>query len=409
MGLTSEHYGKIHADIDLHDRAFQIDPYPTYEQMRLRPVCKVSPGNIWAVSRYADVKELLSNPKTFSSRALGMPYESEWLSEECRNPRLIGTQDPPEHGQYRGVINRAFINSAIEYLIPLMRSTAENLALKFEGSDSLNFVEEFSYPYIAKIITQIVGIGDKQDLAELREWVALEGTISMSRPSDDYIKAFEKATLRQNKYFLEAAQERRDTPQDDLVTHIVNARVKGRKLNDKEISSMLSLLVAAGFVTTIQMLNHGIMLFSQRPDLVAELRKSPELIPAFVEELLRFRPTVISTVRVATKPVELGGATIAKGDMILALLSSAGRDPEKFKDPNTFNLHRTGNKQHMSFGHGIHTCVGAPLARLELRIAFEVLLKKYSRFDCPADEDLDWIDSIFLRGVNDLPVHFSMS
>ena len=407
MAVSSEFDQEVDSVIDLHDSAFQIDPYPIYEKMRSMPVCKVKPGDMWAVSRYADIKYLLANPAIFSSRALALPYESDWFSEECRNPRLIGTQDPPEHGQYRGVINRAFINSAIEYLIPLMKSTAEKLLSRFEDADGVNFVEEFSYPYIGKIITEIVGVGDKQSLTDLREWVALEGRISLSKPSDEYIKAFEKATLRQSKYFLEAAQDRREMPQDDLVTHLVNARVKGEKLTDKELCGMLSLLVAAGFVTTIQMLNHGIMMFSQRPDLVAELRESPELIPAFIEELMRFRPAVIATARIALRPVELGGASIEKGDLILALLTSAGRDPEKFDDPNTFNLHRRGVKQHLSFGHGIHTCTGAPLARLELKIAFEVLLKRFSRFDCPADKDLNWINSVFLRGVDDLPVHFS--
>jgi len=407
MTVSSELEKQVYSDFNLHDDAFQIDPYPIYEQLRLKPICKVMPEDMWVVSRYVDVKQVLSNPAAFSSKALDILYDSDWLSGECRNPRLIASQDPPQHGQYRGVVNRAFINSAIEYLIPLMKSTAEKLAVKFESSDSINFMEEFAYPYIGTVITHIVGVGDKQELADFREWVALEEGVSLSKPSAEYIKAFERATLRQSKYFLQAAQERRVKPQADLVTHLVNAQVNGEKLKDKELCSILSLLVAAGFVTTIQMLNHGIMIFSQRPDLVADLKQSPELIPQFVEELLRFRPTTISTVRLATRPVEINGVTIPKGDLVLALLSSAGRDPERFDDPNTFNLHRRGVKQHMSFGHGIHTCVGAPLARLELKIAFEVLLKKFSSFDCPPDKDLRWLDSVFLRGVRELPVYFS--
>jgi hypothetical protein len=169
MTVFTELYQEVNSGIDLHDRAFQIDPYPIYEKMRSMPVCKVKPDDMWAVSRYADIKYLLANPAIFSSRALGMPFESDWLSKECRNPRLISNQDPPEHGQYRGVINRAFINSAIEYLIPLMKSTAEKLLSRFEGADGVNFVEEFAYPYIGKIITEIVGVGDKQSLADLRE------------------------------------------------------------------------------------------------------------------------------------------------------------------------------------------------------------------------------------------------
>ena len=407
MTVSSEFEEEIYSGIDLHDDAFQIDPYPTYEQMRLNPVCKVEPDDMWAVSRYSDIKEMLSNPAVFSSKAINLPYESDWFSEECRNSRLIVSQDPPQHGQYRGVVNRAFINSAIEYLIPLMKSTAENLLVKLESSDAVNFMEEFAYPFIGTIITDIVGVGNKQKLADFREWVSLEEGVSLSKPSDEYIKVFEKATLRQSQYFLQAAQERRVTPQNDLVTHLINAEVNGEKLNDKELCSILSLLVAAGFVTTIQMLNHGIMVFSQRPDLVAELKQSPELIPAFVEELLRFRPTAIATVRMATRPVKINGADIAEGDLVLALLASAGRDSEKFPDPDTFDLHRRGNKQHMSFGHGIHTCVGAPLARLELKIAFEILLNHFSSFDCPKDKDLRWVDSVFIRGVKELPVYFS--
>ncbi len=384
-----------------------IDPFPTYAYMRRHhPVCQVEPGGIWAISRFDDVKYVLATPELFSSKAINLLYESDWLSDEGQNSRLIISQDPPDHGHYHGMVNRAFINRVITTLIPLMRETAESLLVQFNSHTPRDFVENFAYPYVGKITRNIMGVGEKQSLAEIREWIDLEEQSSPIRPDDAFIKAFEHAIFRQNKHFLAVINERRENPQDDLMTRLVQAQADGKKLSDKQLCGVMSLLVSAGFATTVHMLNHAVMLLAQRPDLVAQLIASPSLIAAFIEELLRYSPSVLSSLRSTTQDIALSGVVIPEGALVMPLLASANRDSSQFENPDVFDINRPRIKQHFTFGHGIHTCIGAALARVELRVALEVLLRKFTQFTCPADDQLLWKDSMFVRGVSALPVTF---
>ena len=182
-----------------------------------------------------------------------------------------------------------------------------------------------------------------------------------------------------------------------------------KKLSDKELFGIMSLIILAGFSTTVQMLNNGIILLSRRPELVAQLVKSPDLIPAFIEELLRFSPAGAGTLRITTESVVLANITIPKGEMVMAVLASANRDPNRFSNPDTFDISRSNAKRHMTFGYGVHNCVGAALARLELKVAFEILLQEFNTFHCPPHDELVWEDSCFIHGVSELPVRFSKS
>lgn len=399
---------EIRPSIYLQSPEVLSDPYPTYKIMREHyPVCQVEPDGMWAVSRFKDVQFVLANPEIFSSTAIDFSYESDWLRKDCRNPRLIVGQDPPEHKRFHGIVNKAFVNSAIDSLVPMMRSTAQSLLLNFEGRASLDFVEHFSYPYIGKITRHILGMDETQSLSELREWVELEERVQPARPDDDFIKAYEKSVLRQNKYFLSAIKERRKTPQDDLLTRLVRAEIEGKKLTNKELFSMMSLLVSAGFATTIQMLNHAVMLLSRRGDLLNQLLVKPELIDLFIEELLRYSPSLLSTIRITTREVDIADITVPKGEFVMPLLASANHDPAEFSNPETFDLSRLRIKQHLSFGHGVHTCIGAALARLEMKIALQTLLASYAKISCVDKENFAWIDSIFIHGVTELSVSFS--
>lgn len=404
---TDTQHNRVRPGIYLQSPEILIDPFPTYSHMRQHhPVCGVEPGGIWAVTRFEDVKFVLAHPEIFSSKAINLLYESDWLSDEGKNSRLIITQDPPDHARYHSMVNRAFIHKVITALIPLMRGTAESLAGQFYSDSPIDFVENFAYPYVGKITRNIMGVGEKQSLDEIREWVDLEERSSSMRPDDAFVKAFEHTILRQNGYFLEVIEERRANPQDDLMTRLVEAQVEGQNLTDNQLCGIMSLLVSAGFATTVHMLNHAIMLLSKRPDLMALLVAAPDRIPAFIEELLRFNPSVLSSLRSTTKEYELSGVTLPKGALIMPLLASANRDASQFSNPNTFDINRPKIKQHFTFGHGIHTCIGAALARVELRVALEVLLAKFTQFTCSTDDQLLWKDSMFVRGVSALPVIF---
>lgn len=403
----SERRANIRPRIYLQSPEVQADPYPTYALMRSDyPVCQIEPDGIWAVSRFEDVRFVLANPDIFSASALDALYKLDADADEDKIPRLILSQDPPEHGKYQRLVNKAFLDKATKPLIPLMRDTAQSLLSNFDKNTPTDFAEYFGYPYIGTIIRRIVGLDDRQSLAELRQWMDLEESVAPTPRDDAFIEAFKAAVSRQNRYFTEIMNERRKNPRIDLVTHLVNAEVDGRKLTDKEICGLLCPLVSAGYVTTIHMLSHAVILLSRQTEVLAELLLSPQSIPAFIEELLRFSPSVLGTIRTTTQAVTLADVEIPAGATVIPLLAAANRDPSAYPDPDVFDLTRPRIGRHLAFGHGVHTCLGAALARLELRIALETLLGTYTHIACPPDEDLIWRDTLFVRGVSELPVRF---
>ena len=396
----------IRPGIFLQSPEVVANPYPTYAVMRNNtPVCQVEPDGLWAVSRFEDVRFVLANPEIFSASVADTLYDFDSPADERKVPRLIISQDPPEHGKYQGLVNKAFLDKATKPLIPLMRDTARSLLVNFAKKSPLDFVENFAHPYVGTAIRRVVGLDDKQSLAELRQWLELEQSVAVS-PDAAFIKAFEAAVARQNRYFTEIMIERRKNPQDDLVTHLVTAQVDGRGLTDGEICGLLCLLVSAGYATTTHMLSHAVILLSQQPDLLAELLASPQLLPAFIEELLRYSPSVLATIRMTTRAVTIAGVEIPEGATVMPILASANRDPSEFQNPDVFDLSRPKLKRHLAFGHGVHTCLGAALARLELKIALETLLGACTQLECPPEHELNWMDTQLIRGVTELPVSF---
>lgn len=394
--------------IDLQSPDIRKDPFPTYSMLRDKyPVCQTEPHGIWVISRYDDVRHILGDPIVFSSKANDLAPNSDWLSDECRNPRLIFAQDPPEHGRFHSLVNRAFIARVNDGLAPLMRDTAVALCGNLKSQAVTDFVGQFSYPYIGETVRQMMGLAGKQTLAEMREWVELEEQNTPTRPSDEFIARYEAAVSRQYQYFMEVIEDRRACPKGDLASQLAVAKVDGRYLARNELCSIMGLLVASSFATTIQMLNNAIIQLSAQPSLVATLKSQPELIPDFIEELLRYSPAVHSAFRQSTQDCEIAGVKIPSGSMIMPLLAAANRDKNYFAEPDLFNIHRPNNRAQLAFGHGVHICIGAALARLELRIALEVLLESFSHFSCPPAAELDWINSIFMRCNRDLPVSFT--
>lgn len=390
-------------------RVCKPDPFPTYTLLREQyPVCQIEPHGTWVLSRYQDIKDVMSQPEIFSSAAVDLLFKPEWLSEDCQKNYLIVTQDPPEHKKYHALLNRSFINSSIMRLVPLMRNTIKSLFENFGSGMPIDFVEQFSYPYIAKIARHIIGVGEKQSLSELRRWVECEERLTPFRPDEQTIKKIESAIRMQNSYFMQVIKERRQEPQDDLLSSLINAKVDNKPLDDKKICSLLSLLMSAGLTTMMQQLNHAVMQLAWRPKLRAQLTASSELIPLFAEELLRYCPSSHNALRMTKKDVDIAGVSIPRGTLIILFLASANRDPTVFESPDTFNIFRPNNKHHLTFGHGIHTCLGAALARLELKIAVEEILNAFESITCPEYNKIDWIeDSLAMSAVSSLPVSFS--
>ena len=392
--------------IDFNSSEFRIDPFPTYKVLREHyPVCKVEPNGLYALSRYDDVLFALDHHEIFGS-GYGTLLQPEWLNPKLKRGDFLVLEDPPFHTLHRSLVNKAFVPRIINALIPIMTKTACRLIDNMQPNKEVEFVRDFSFPYIGKIIGCVTGTDETQSIDELRAWVEQIEAIPLSRPDDHRIAVLEECLEKQNNHFLNIIQDRKAKPRNDLITELVNTEVEGERLSDEMLRQCLDLFIGAGLQTTAQELNSAIIHLSRNPELMQLLHKSPELIPAFVEEILRFNPAAHCLFRKTRKDVVIRNTKIPKDSLLLLLLASANRDDIYFPDPDEFILQRENISQHLAFGHGIHMCIGLALARLEMKIALEMLLKKFSHVSCPPDTKIEWIDSFAARGVCTLPVKF---
>lgn len=398
--------------IALNSAGHLANPFATYRTLREQhPVCRVEPDGLWAITRFADVRFAMQHYELFSSLGFKPLLQPDWLSPQCRRGGFMLAEDPPDHTRHRALVNRAFVNRVVAELIPLMRQQAGELVAQIQArtraGQGVEFLRDFAYPYIGRIIGRLTGTEETQTLEEIRQWVAFLETIPPTRPAADYIAALEAALIKQNDYFRAIIRDRREKPRQDLITALVNAEVGGEKLSDDLLRQSLDLFIGAGFQTTIQTLNHAMMQLARLPQLMRDLRAEPALIPAFIEEVLRFNPPGHCVLRKTTAAVTLSGVTLPADEYVLIILASANRDPGKFPQPDKFDMARDNAKQHLTFGYGVHTCIGANLARLEVKIALETILPAFTAVSCPPDEALPWIDSFLSRGVTELPLQFA--
>ena len=396
----------LRPDVDLLSPQHLANPFPTYKMLRENhPVCQVEPNGFWAVSRYKDVQFVFKEHELFSSAGYKAMFQADWLSDDCKSDRFIASQDPPEHTRRRALVNKAFVGRVINAQIPHMRKAAQSLVPALIEKDQVDFLEDFAFPYVGSFLGRITGT-EYAGVGELRRWMQMEEQFTPARPSDDIITEYEGIIRRQNAYFMKVVEDRRQHPQDDLVTALVNAEIDGERLSDSMLRDALALFVASGYQTPTQMLTACILQLARHPELMAELRKSPEKIPAFIEEMLRFVPALHCALRQARRDVEIAGVTIPKDDYVLVMIASANRDPSMFTNPDTIDISRANIKRHLAFGYGVHTCIGEALARLEIKIALEALLERFSHISCPPDDQLPWAKSMFVRGLLHLPASF---
>lgn len=391
--------------IHLYSPAVQANPFPIYAQMRRQfPVCQVEPDGLWIITRYADVQAALANPAAFSSAAMSRMYEPEWLREECRRNYFILSEDPPLHTAHRAVVNRAFIPRVVDALIPLMRRAAGELAAQLPDKGRVEFLRDFADPYVANIIGSITGTTDYQGVDEIRRLIELTQVVTPERPDDEHVRELEEITLSQRRHYRQALADRRKCPRRDLVTELIDAETDGQRLSEEQLISLLDLFVHAGFHTPTTMLAHAMIMLARRRDLLLLLKEKPGEIPAFLEELLRFEPPSHNLLRQTQADVTVSGVTIPGGATVLINLASANRDEMYFPKPDEFRMHRSNIREQIAFGYGPHVCLGSALARTELRIALEEILRHVSHIACPPDEELAWACALLVHAVIELPL-----
>ncbi|NOK23030.1 cytochrome P450 [Corallococcus carmarthensis] len=379
----------------------RANPYPVYAELRrTAPVCQVDPAGLWALTRFEDVAAAFKNPQVFSSAGVRTTTAPPWLGHNPFSESMI-VLDPPRHMRLRTLVSRAWTPAAVNRLEPRIRAFAQTLAERLSPEREVDFVDAFAMPLPASVIGELFAL-DPAMTARYKRWSVDLSSVSGTTEKDTHRHESIRATVREMEdYLSDVVAERRRHPQDDMVSDLVKTRVDGEALTDAELMSFLFLLVVAGLETTVQLVSHSVRLLMEQPHLVARLRENPSQVGRFVEEVLRYEPSVHGLVRVTTKATEVAGVVIPEGARVALMIGSACRDGERFKDPDTFDMDREG-VNNMPFGHGIHFCLGAPLARLEARVGLEVLLSRFTRFTPTGP--VKWNTSLTVRGPLNLPL-----
>jgi len=378
-----------------------FDPVPALAERRIeQPVGKLEfPFGIsaWLLTRHADVKQVLGDVSGYSNDFARM-NEAVAGQVPTVDPGGLGFADPPDHTRLRKLVSRAFTVRAIAALRPQIEAIAGRLADRMAaGPAEVDLLDSFAFPLPMGVICELLGVPDAERTS-FRRW---SNTLLTSDGAVDERTA---AGTSMAVYLTDLVAQKRAHPADDVLSAIVAASEDADRLSADETVSMAFLLLVAGHETTVNLIGNGVLALLRRPDRLAELRADPDLVPAAVEELLRFDgPVNLATFRYTTAPVEVGGTTIPTGEVVLVSLASANRDPEHYADPDELDLHREAG--HLAFGHGIHHCLGAPLARLEGEIAFGTLLDRFPDLALAVDPaELTWRQSILMRGLTRLPV-----
>jgi cytochrome P450 len=361
----------------------------------------------WQVLGYPEAAAVLSDPATFSSDLTGLvPAQDDLALFQKGN---FVRMDPPRHRKLRGLVSQAFTPRMVAGLEPRIAEVTTELLDATGGGERLDLIDSLAYPLPVIVIAELLGI-PSTDRPTFRRWADTLFDQANIDPEDSLQKVGEEAiasvapTIREmNTYLLDYIRSRRANPGRDLTSRLLEAEVDGERLEDQEIVGFVGLLLLAGHITTTATLGNTIVSFQDNPDAAAEIRADPSLLPAAIEEVLRYRTPFPRLARVATTNAQVGDAEIPAQGLILVWLTAANRDARVFSDPNRFDIHRKPNP-HLTFGHGIHFCLGAPLARLEAKVALKIMLDRYRDIAVATDAPVEYRNPWLMVSVNKLPL-----
>jgi pimeloyl-[acyl-carrier protein] synthase len=417
VGMTEA----LEVEFSALDPALAADPYPTYQALRdagpvlwsgiaggrVRRAIDADEGmpGLWLLTRYDECMAFLRDERISSDPMKSSLFKmlmQTMLGGELSPAldlvkNLLLFMDPPDHTRLRTLANAAFSRKAVEELRPRIARLVDEL---LDGRDEIDLVADFAYPLPVTVIAEMLGVplSDREMFSTWsRDLVDLFGTEDVSSEST---QKGNDAIVQMNDYFTALSDERRRQPRDDLLTAFVEVEDAGERLTHTELLATCLILLIAGHETTANLIGLGTLALLRQPDVLARLRDDPTLVGSAVDELLRFDSPVQATARTTIAPIEIAGTMIPEAERVMVLLASANHDATRFDDPDRLVPDRSPNP-HLSFGGGIHFCLGAPLARLEARIAFAKLVQ------LPLEQrsvDLDWRRTFPIRGLRSLRV-----
>ena len=413
--LIATEQGRLPLDVrvNMGSPEFKANPHPFYARLRAEaPVHRVTLQTreiAWLVTRYDDVAMVLKDERFVKDPSNAMTPEQlarqRWFRKTFKSiKRNMLNRDAPDHPRLRALVHKAFTPRLIEQMRERVQTLTDELLDKVQDRGRMDLVHDYALPVPTTIIAEMLGV-PVRDRHAFHRWS--NALVSAAASTWGLVKALPNAWALMG-YIRKTVKKRRADPRDDLMSALVRAEEAGDRLSEDELAAMVLLLLVTGHETTVNLIGNGTLALLEHPDQMERLRNDPALIKPAIEELLRYTsPVETGTEYYAREDVTIGGVTIPRGEMVLAILASANRDERQFPNPDTLDIAREPNR-HLAFGSGPHVCLGAPLARLEGQIAINTLLRRLPDLKpAVAPESLRWRRGLLLRGVESLPVTFT--
>jgi cytochrome P450 len=386
--------------IDLFSADVRRDPYPLYDRLRAASPAHVAPFDLWLVLDHDGVRRVLTDHAAFSSdlsHAPGHGNPGEWFV----------FSDPPRHTRLRALIAKAFTPRVVAGLEPRIRELSRELLDAAVGRGETDLAADVAVPLPMLVIAELLGV-PPEDWPTYRRWsdvtLTLANTFTRDEAAARAVAAYRAVTAEMRAALPGLVA--RSAGADTLLARLVAAEVDGERLTLEELLGFVQLLLVGGQETTANLINNAVLCLIEHPDQLARLRAEPGLLPTLIEEVLRYRSPVQWMPRATTRDVDLGGRVIPAGKLVLPVIGAANRDPAQFPDAGRFDVARDPNP-HLAFGHGIHACLGAPLARLEARVALADFLARVERFEPAGDGPWEPRQALHVHGPSRLPLRLT--
>ncbi|WP_331447217.1 cytochrome P450 [Streptomyces xanthochromogenes] len=390
----------------------EANPYALYARLRRQaPVSHMSlpdGGEFWLVTRYEDAKNALADPRLSKDpNRVGERWRATVAQptdgEDASLVRHLLNVDPPDHTRLRRLVHKGFTPRRIEALRGRIQEITDGLLAELDATEGpVDLLDKFAFKLPVTVICELLGV-PLADVDDIHDWSTALSTLVADEEGHARVG---KAAGQLGAYLDELVAHKADHPGDDLISALIEARDEGQRLSHGELTAMAFLMLIGGHETTVHLIGNGMLALMQHPDQLALLHNDPSLITSAIEEFLRYEGSVeVATWRFALEDLDFDDVRVHAGAPVLVSLGSAGRDPDRFENPDTFDITR-GDAGHLVFGHGMHYCLGAPLARMEGQIAVGSLVRRFPaiRLAAPVDT-LRWREGLLIRGLYELPVH----